>query len=143
MFPRLTPPPGKSYHVEVKNDDVLALVGRLFIAIIFLASAFGKITNFDGTLQYMESRGMPFVNFFCVTAIAIEALGAVALILGYKTRWGAAALAVFLVAATAIFHTAADQRIQLLKNLAILGGLLNLIASGPGDISLEGEARHG
>ena len=120
------------------TDDVLALVGRLFVAIIFLASAFGKITNFDGTLQFMESHGMPAASFLCVAAIAIEALGAIALILGYKTRWGAAALAGFIVAATWIFHTAPDQRIQLLKNLAILGGLLNLIARGPGGISLEG-----
>jgi uncharacterized membrane protein YphA (DoxX/SURF4 family) len=120
------------------TDDVLALVGRLFIAIIFLASAFGKITNFDGTLLFMESHGMPFANVFCVGAILVESLGAVALILGYKTRWGAAGLAAFLVAATWIFHTAPDQRIQLLKNLAILGGLLNLIAQGPGGISLEG-----
>jgi uncharacterized membrane protein YphA (DoxX/SURF4 family) len=120
------------------TDDVLALVGRLFVAIIFLASAFGKITNFDGTLQFMESHGMPAVNLLCIAAIVIESLGAVALILGYKTRWGAAALAVFLVAATWVFHTAPDQRIQLLKNLAILGGLLNLIAQGPGGISLEG-----
>jgi putative oxidoreductase len=120
------------------TDDVLALVGRLFVAIIFLASAFGKITNFDGTLQFMESHGMPAVNFLCVAAIAVEALGAIALILGYKTKWGAAALAGFLVAATWVFHTGPDQRIQLLKNLAILGGLLNLIARGPGGISLEG-----
>ena len=117
---------------------MLALVGRLFIAVLFLASAFGKITNFDGTLQFMESHGMPAVNLFCVAAIAVEALGAVALILGYKTRWGAAGLAVFLVAATWVFHTAPDQRIQLLKNIAILGGLFNLIAHGPGDISFEG-----
>jgi putative oxidoreductase len=68
----------------------------------------------------------------------VEALGAVAIILGYKTRWGAAGLAAFLVAATWIFHTGPDQRIQLLKNLAILGGLFNLIAQGPGGISLEG-----
>lgn len=120
------------------TDDVLALVGRLFVAIIFLASAFGKITNFDGTLQFMDSHGLPAVNLLCVAAILVEALGAIALILGYKTRWGAAGLAVFLVAATWVFHTAPDQRIQLLKNLAILGGLLNLIAQGPGGISLEG-----
>jgi uncharacterized membrane protein YphA (DoxX/SURF4 family) len=118
-------------------DDVLALTGRLFVAIIFLASAFGKITNFDGTLQFMDSHGMPAVNLLCVGAILVEALGAVALILGYKTRWGAAALAVFLVAATWVFHTGPDQRIHLLKNLAILGALLNLIAQGPGAISLE------
>ncbi len=120
------------------TDDVLALVGRLFVAIIFLASAFGKITNFDGTLQFMDSHGLPAVTLLCVGAILVEALGAMALILGYKTRWGAAGLAVFLVAATWVFHTAPDQRIQLLKNLAILGGLLNLIARGPGGISLEG-----
>lgn len=118
-------------------DDVLSLVGRLFVAIIFLASAFGKITNFDGTLQFMDAHGLPAVNLLCAGAILVEALGAVALILGYKTRWGAAALAVFLVAATWVFHTGPDQRIHLLKNLAILGALLNLIAQGPGAISLE------
>jgi uncharacterized membrane protein YphA (DoxX/SURF4 family) len=120
------------------TDDALALVGRLFVAIIFLASAFGKITNFDGTLQFMESHGMPAANLLCVAAIAVEALGAISIILGYKSRWGAAALAAFLIAATWVFHTAPDQRIQLLKNLAILGGLLNVIAHGPGEISLEG-----
>jgi uncharacterized membrane protein YphA (DoxX/SURF4 family) len=124
----------------VNIDDILALVGRLFIAIIFLASAFGKITNFDGTLVYMEAHGMPAVNFFCVAAILIETLGATSLILGYKTRWGAAGLCVFLIAATWVFHTAPDQRIRLLKNLAILGGLLRVTAFGPGSISLEGGA---
>jgi uncharacterized membrane protein YphA (DoxX/SURF4 family) len=122
----------------MNTDDVLALVGRLFIAIIFLASAFGKITNFEGTLAFMESHGMPAAKLLCVSAITIEALGSVALILGFKTRWGAAGLAAFIVAATWVFHTAPDQRIQLLKNLAILGGLLNMIAHGPGEISLEG-----
>lgn len=122
----------------MNTDDVLALVGRLFLAIIFLASAFGKITNFEGTLQYMDAHGLPAASLLCMTAIAIESLGSVALILGYKTRWGAGALAVFLVSATAVFHTQPDQRIQLLKNLSILGGLLTVIANGPGPISLEG-----
>jgi putative oxidoreductase len=122
----------------VKTDEVLSLVGRLFLAIIFLAAAFGKITNFDGTVQYMQAHGMPASPFLCAAAIAVEGLGAVSMILGYRTRWGAAALAAFLVVATWIFHTAPDQRIQLLKNLAILGGLLNVMAFGPGPISLEG-----
>ncbi|MDE2144082.1 MAG: DoxX family protein [Elusimicrobia bacterium] len=122
----------------MNTDDVLGLVGRLFIAIIFLASAFGKITNFAGTIQFMEAHGMPSAGFFCVAAILIESLGATSLILGYKTRWGAAALSVFLIAATWVFHTAPDQRIQLLKNLAILGGLLHVLSFGPGPISLEG-----
>lgn len=119
-------------------DDALALAGRLLLAIIFLASAFGKITNFDGTLQYMEVHGMPAATLFCVAAIVVETFGATALILGYRTRWGAAALAVFLAVTTWVFHAAPDQRIQLLKNLAILGGLLHVIAFGAGPISLEG-----
>lgn len=126
----------------MNTDDVLALVGRLFIAIIFLASAFGKITNFDGTIQFMEAHGMPASGFFCVAAIAVETLGATSLILGFRTRWGAAALSAFIIAATWIFHTAPDQRIQLLKNLAILGGLLHVVSFGPGPISLEGGAGH-
>ncbi len=125
----------------MKTDDLLALGGRLFIAILFLASAFGKITNFGGTLQFMEAHRMPAAPFFCVAAILAETLGATALILGYRTRWGAAALAAFLIAATWVFHAAPDQRIQLLKNLAILGGLLHVIAFGPGPISLEGGER--
>ena len=124
----------------MNTDDILALVGRLFLAIIFLASAFGKITNFEGTLQYMEAHGMPATTFFCICAIAIETLGSTALILGYKTRWGAVGLSIFIVAATWVFHTGPDQRIQLLKNLAILGGLLHVVAFGPGPISLEGGA---
>ena len=113
----------------------------MFLAMIFLAAAFGKITNFDGTLRYMESHGMPAATFFCLAAIAVETLGAVSVILGYKTRWGASALALFLVAATWVFHTAPDQRVHLLKNLAILGGLLNLISTGPGPISLESSGK--
>lgn len=122
----------------MQTDDVLALIGRLFIAVIFLASAFGKITNFDGTLQYMDAHGMPMTSLLCVLAIIVETLGSISLILGYKTRWGAIGLCVFLTAATLIFHGAPDQRIQLLKNLAIMGGLLHVISFGPGPISLEG-----
>ena len=122
----------------MRTEDFLALAGRLFLALIFLASAFGKITNFDATLKYMEAHGMPMTPLFCAGAIALEALGGVTLILGYLTRWGAAALIGFLVAATWIFHTAPDQRIALLKNLAIIGGLLQVMAYGPGALSLDG-----
>jgi putative oxidoreductase len=125
----------------MRTDDVLALAGRLLLAVIFLASAFGKITNFDATLKYMELHGMPMAPLFCACAIALEALGAVTLILGYLTRWGAAALIGFLVSATWIFHSAPDQRIALLKNLAIMGGLLQVMAFGPGELSLDGGGR--
>jgi uncharacterized membrane protein YphA (DoxX/SURF4 family) len=122
----------------MRTEDVLALIGRLLLAVIFLASAFGKITNFDATLRYMEAHAMPMPPLFCAGAIALEALGAITLILGYLTRWGAAALIGFLVAVTWIFHAAPDQRIALLKNLAIMGGLFQVMAFGPGGLSLDG-----
>ncbi|HAM35343.1 MAG TPA: hypothetical protein DEB40_11235 [Elusimicrobia bacterium] len=125
----------------MRKEDILALLGRLLLAIIFLASAFGKITNFEATMRFMDAHGMPMAMLFCVAAIVLEALGAIALILGYMTRWGAVSLFGFLVAATWIFHSAADQRIQLLKNLAIMGGLLQVAAFGPGELSLDGRDR--
>ena len=125
----------------MERDDILALSGRLLLSSIFLASAFGKITNFEATTRYMESHGMPWTPLFCVAAILIELAGGFALAVGYQVRWGAAALAVFLVAATLIFHSSPDQRIHLLKNLAILGGLLEVMAFGPGRMSLDGRGR--
>ena len=125
----------------MRTEDILALAGRLLLALIFLASAFGKITNFDGTLKFMEAHGMPMAVLFCACAIALESLGGITLILGYLTRWGAAALIGSLVAVTWIFHSAPDQRIALLKNLAIMGGLLQIMAFGPGELSLDGREK--
>ena len=122
----------------MRSDDVLALIGRVLLAFIFLASAVGKITNFDGTIKFMDAHGMALASVFCVLAIVMEALGAVSLILGYMTRWAAASLAGFLMIVTWIFYAAPDQRIQLLKNFAIMGGLLQVAAFGPGDLSLDG-----
>jgi putative oxidoreductase len=125
----------------MRREDVLALAGRMLLAVVFLAAAFGKITNFDATVRYMETNGMTTAPLWCAAAVALEAFCAISLILGYYTRWGAAALAGFLVVVTWVFHAAPDQRIQLLKNLAIIGGLLQVVAYGPGDLSLEGRDR--
>lgn len=119
-------------------DDILALLGRLLLSMIFLAAAFSKITGFEATVKYMESYGIMGASFFCALAVAVEALGAIALALGYYTRWSAGLLGAFLIAATFIFHSAPDQRIHLLKNLAILGGLLHVMSAGAGALSMEG-----
>lgn len=123
------------------KNDLFALTGRVFIAAIFLASAVGKMTNFQGTTDYMAAHGMPMVNLLCMSAIGIEVMGGLSLVLGYYARWGAVALLVFMVPATLIFHLAPDQRIQFLKNMAIIGGLLQVAAFGPGEISLDHRSR--
>ncbi|MBI3550138.1 MAG: DoxX family protein [Elusimicrobia bacterium] len=119
------------------SDNILILVGRVFLAAVFLASAFGKITNFAGTTQYMAAHGVPLPVFLCGAAVAAEVLGGFCLVLGFQARWGAIALFIYMVPVTLVFHLAPEQRIQFLKNLAIMGGLLHLAGSGPGRISLD------
>ena len=116
------------------------LIGRILIAQIFLASGFGKIMDFAGTQQYMASYGMPLTALLLFGAIVFELGGGLSLLLGYKARWGAIALIVFLIPTTLIFHTEFAERmqqIQFMKNSAIIGGLLVLAQFGAGPLSLD------
>ena len=76
-------------------QSFMPLVGRILLSAIFLLSGFGKIADFAGTQQYMANSGMPLTAFFLVGAIILEVVGGLAVLLGYKTRWGAFALVKF------------------------------------------------
>jgi putative oxidoreductase len=120
--------------------ELTPLIGRVMIAQIFLASGAGKIFSFEGTQGYMASHGMPLTGLLLLGAIALELGGGMSLLLGFKVRWGAIALIVFLIPTTLIFHTAFAERaqqIQFMKNSAILGGLLMLAQFGAGGWSLD------
>ena len=107
------------------------LLGRILLALIFIVSGVGKISDPAGTAGYMQSVGLP--GFLVWPTIALEVLGGIAIIIGFQTRLAAYALAVFTLAAAALFHTNfADpmQSIMFMKNLSIAGGLLLLAASG-------------
>ena len=122
-----------------------ALVGRLLLCLIFLHSALGKLSNPKGTIAAMQSRGMPLAPAGLPLAIAGETLGGLALLLGFRARIGAGVLAVFLVPTTLYFHNfwtypAAEQHVQMIqfmKNITIIGGLLMVVAFGPGGFSLD------
>ena len=113
------------------------LTGRVLISAMFLISGLGKISGYAGTQAYMESAGVP--GALLPIVIALEVLGAVAVIVGYRTRLAAAALAGFTILAGVLFHGSSDpmQRIMLLKNLAVAGGFLFLVARGAGAWSLD------
>ena len=85
----------------------------------------------------MASAGVP--GALLPLVIALEVLGAIAIIVGYRTRLVAAGLAVFSIASGVLFHGGSDpmQQVMLLKNLAIAGGFLFLVAHGAGDWSLD------
>jgi len=117
------------------------LIGRILLVLIFLKSGIGKIENFEGTAQYMASHGIaPYTNFFLVGAIFFELAGSITVILGYFARFGAVLLLIFLVPTTLIFHDVfvdPKMMIHFVKNVAIFGGLLVLLAVGPGRFSLD------
>ena len=116
------------------------LLARVLLGLIFVMSGISKITGFEGTQQYMAAHGIPLTAVFLVAAIAVEILGGLSIILGVWARVGAAALVLFLIPATLIFHTEFGQRTQMimfLKNLSIMGGLLLLIAHGTGRYALR------
>jgi len=121
------------------------LVGRILLALIFIISGFGKIMGFDATLGYIRSAGLPVAQLSAIAAIVIELGGGILLVLGWKARWAAAALFVFVLVAALYFHAfwasppdqAMMQQIQFLKNLGIMGGLLYVLAYGSGPYSVD------
>lgn len=114
------------------------LVGRILLAHIFLLAGINKITGYSGTQGYMEGMGVP--GMLLPLVILLEIGGALALIVGWQTRWAAYALALFSIVAALIFHSNLSEQIQMIlfmKNWALAGGLLVLAANGAGAFSLE------
>jgi len=118
-------------------ENFADLAGRVLLSAMFLLSGISKISGYAGTQGYMESMGVP--GALLPLVIALEIVGAIAVIVGLRTRLAAAGLAVFTLAAGFIFHGGADQmqQIMLFKNVAIAGGFLLLVARGAGDWSLD------
>ena len=127
------------------NFNAMALAGRVLLALVFLLSGIGKLRGFDGTVAYISSVGLPLAGVLAALALALEIVAGVALILGYRTRWAALALAAFTLVAAFLFHNfwsmpeqaQVMQQIMFLKNLAIAGGLLMVAAYGPGAWSVD------
>jgi putative oxidoreductase len=126
-------------------QNATALAGRTLLALLFVVSGFGKVTGFSGTAAYMASKGMPMTELLLVGAIAIELVGGLMLVAGFKARWAALAIFLFTIPTTIIFHNpsgldaqaAQGQMIHLMKNLSIMGGMLLVAAFGPGAWSVD------
>ncbi len=119
-------------------EKVSQFVARVFLGHIFLLAGFSKIGAYEGTQGYMDAMGVPGVLLPLV--ILLEVGGGLAIIVGFKTRWVAIALATFTVVSAAIFHNNfADQTqmIMFMKNIAIAGGFLLLAVHGAGAYSLD------
>ena len=117
---------------------ILEFVGRLLLSILFLIEGLGKISMQENVIMYMEDYGVPGILF--VPATALEILFPIILIVGYKTKWAASVMAIFTFTVAIIFHTDFSEGMQMiffLKDLAIAGGFIIIVAYGPGKISLD------
>jgi len=121
-------------------QDRIALAGRILIATIFVMAGAGKIAQPSATIAHMVAAGLPFAPVGLVAAVAIELGAGIALILGYRTRVAAAILALFSLVTALIFHSAfsdQNQFIHFFKNVAMAGGLMQVVAFGGGRLSLD------
>jgi putative oxidoreductase len=119
-------------------QKIAELGGRILLALLFLLSGIGKISAYSGTAAYMASTGVP--GALLPVVIAIEVLGAAAIIIGYKTRIVAFLMAGFTLVTALLFHNNFQDQIQMimfLKNVSIAGGFLLLVANGAGPLSVD------
>jgi putative oxidoreductase len=119
-------------------NQALELAGRVSLAAIFLLSGVGKVGQYAGTQAYMAAAGVS--SQWLPLVIALEVGGALAIILGWRTRAAALILAGFTLLAAVLFHSAFAEQIQMilfLKNVAIAGGFLLLFVHGAGPWSLD------
>ena len=128
-------------------QNPLSFLGRLLMASLFLPAGIAKLTGFAATVGYIASVGMPMPAVSAVIALIVEVAGGIALVIGFGTRTAALVLAVFTLVASFFFHAywaaPAEQHmiVSLLfyKNIAVVGGLLFLVAFGAGGWSLDAQ----
>lgn len=131
---------------ENMAQDALALIGRVVIVYLFIPSGFSKLMGFSGTVGYIASQGIPLPEVCAAIAIVAELGLGLMLLFGWKTRWAALGMAIFVAVITPIFHNywavpeaqVMMQKLNFLKNLAIVGGLLAFAAFGAGRFSIDG-----
>lgn len=125
------------------------LLARVLFAQLFIVSGVAKINAFVRTAAFMASAGMPAPSVFLMLTIALELGGGIALVLGWRARWIAAAFFGFTFLAAIMFHpfwSAAPtnfsaQLNDFMKNLSIMAGMLYIVVYGPGPLSLGRDSR--
>jgi putative oxidoreductase len=126
------------------SESYAAAAGRVLLSAIFLMSGFGKLADRTGTIQYIESAGLPLPSIAYLVALVCEIGGGLAILVGFKARIAAAVMCLFTLASAIGFHSNfadPDMVIHFMKNLAIAGGFLMIVAFGAGPLSVDGRMK--
>lgn len=133
----------KTVRSETANsnfNNMAALIGRIFIAVLFIPAGWTKLMAISGTASYFASLGLPMPMVTAILVGLIELLGGLALLVGLQTRIAAVIVALFTIGTILVAHIDFSNGLNIImaqKNLAIAGGLLALAAYGAGRYSLD------
>ncbi|MEQ5842323.1 DoxX family protein [Paraburkholderia acidicola] len=128
-------------------DSGVIFIARLALAVLFLWGGVTKLLGYAGFVSYMQSKGVPVVQIAAPIAVAVETLGGLFLVLGFKIRPLGFIMAVYTIATAVLGHDfwnitdpvmQHDMLIHFLKNVGIAGGFLLLCTTGAGRISIDG-----
>jgi putative oxidoreductase len=123
----------------------LMLLARLLLAAMFVLGGISKFGNLGGTAGYIASKGLPLPMLLAIGTAALELVAGLALIVGYRTRLAALALALFTLLASVLFHAfwampaeqQGMQQLMFMKNMGVAVGMFLLAAVGAGALSLD------
>lgn len=121
-------------------SDIGQALARAMLAAIFIISGYSKLMAVAGIAGMLQKAGFPEPRLSGYAVGALELVGGIMVLVGFKTRWAAAALFLFTAGTIFIAHKFwidPGQQTQALKNLAMMGGLLLLVAHGGGRMSLD------
>lgn len=129
----------------VATYDWAALIGRILLAAIFIMAGLNKLGGIEGVTNAIAGKGLPMPQVLAWLTVAIELVGGILLVVGWKARWAALAILLFTLLSAFLFHPywtfPAEQRMDqynaFWKNIAICGGMLMVFAFGPGRYSLD------
>ena len=126
--------------------DLSLLVSRIFLVAIFPISAYYKIIGWPGITRTVGNAGLPYPEYLGMVGTAAEMLLPILVIIGLFTRWAALGLILYVLAATYIGHPVLwrvppdaffRELMGVMKNLAMIGGLLLIVGCGPGRLAIR------
>lgn len=127
------------------SNSITPLVARILLSLMLVWSGIGKVTAFSYMAGYAAAKGLPAPALAIAAAAAIEILGGLAIIFGFKTKLAAWVIFLYLIPVTFVFHNFwavqgpdhINTMIHFMKNVAIMGGFLMLASFGAGGYSLD------
>lgn len=121
-------------------NDLVMLFGRILMSVLFIEAGYSELVHLDGTIKYFEALGLPLPWLTVWGVLAVELIGGLALLVGFRTRIAALMLGLFAIAAGAIGHSniaVLTQFQMLMKDIAIGGGLFYVAVQGAGALSVD------